>query len=108
MIEGEIPNPIDPPRGCAFHPRCPLAFDRCRVELPALRAAGRGEVACHIAAGDANLPDDVLRLGILQESPPSRLQGTDCSPAPAQIPMFERSPVHHLGAHHFGARIMIT
>ena len=31
-VAGEIPNPIDPPPGCAFHPRCPYAFDRCRTE----------------------------------------------------------------------------
>jgi peptide/nickel transport system ATP-binding protein len=35
-VQGEIPNPIDPPSGCAFHPRCPEAFDRCRIELPEL------------------------------------------------------------------------
>ena len=42
-ISGEIPSPIDPPAGCAFHPRCPLAFDRCRRELPQLVNG----VACH-------------------------------------------------------------
>jgi peptide/nickel transport system ATP-binding protein len=48
MIEGEIPNPIDPPTGCAFHPRCPLVTDRCRRETPAVIAhAGKREVACH-------------------------------------------------------------
>ena len=35
MVEGEIPNPISPPSGCAFHPRCPLAFEPCPVEVPA-------------------------------------------------------------------------
>jgi peptide/nickel transport system ATP-binding protein len=35
-VKGEIPNPIDPPAGCAFNPRCPLVFDRCRKEVPAL------------------------------------------------------------------------
>jgi oligopeptide/dipeptide ABC transporter ATP-binding protein len=45
MIEGEIPNPIDPPSGCAFHPRCPLVHDRCKAEVPA-RAAAR-QAACH-------------------------------------------------------------
>ena len=44
-IAGEIPSPIDPPPGCAFHPRCPLAFDRCRREVPALIDG----VACHAA-----------------------------------------------------------
>jgi peptide/nickel transport system ATP-binding protein len=42
-VEGEIPNPIDPPPGCTFHPRCPFAFDRCRVEVPPLIDG----VACH-------------------------------------------------------------
>ncbi len=44
-IAGEIPSPIDPPPGCAFHPRCPLAFDRCRQEVPQLIDG----VACHAA-----------------------------------------------------------
>jgi peptide/nickel transport system ATP-binding protein len=42
-VAGEIPNPINPPSGCTFHPRCPLVFDRCRVEPP-LPIDG---VACH-------------------------------------------------------------
>jgi peptide/nickel transport system ATP-binding protein len=35
-IQGEIPHPIAPPPGCAFHPRCPYAFELCRTDLPAL------------------------------------------------------------------------
>ena len=50
-IAGEIPSPIDPPPGCAFHPRCPLAFDRCRREVPALVDG----VACH-AIRDSKAP----------------------------------------------------
>jgi peptide/nickel transport system ATP-binding protein len=42
-VKGEIPNPINPPPGCAFNPRCPLAFELCRREAPALI----GGVACH-------------------------------------------------------------
>ena len=42
-VSGEIPNPIDPPPGCTFNPRCPLADERCRTEVPALRDG----VACH-------------------------------------------------------------
>ena len=34
VIEGEVPSLLDPPRGCAFHPRCPFAFERCRIESP--------------------------------------------------------------------------
>jgi peptide/nickel transport system ATP-binding protein len=46
-VEGEIPNPIDPPPGCTFHPRCPFAFDRCRVEIPLLLPNGISETTCH-------------------------------------------------------------
>ena len=54
MIEGEIPNPISPPPGCAFHPRCPLAFDRCKVDVPKPLALGGHVVACHaVEAGKA-------------------------------------------------------
>ena len=46
-VQGEVPNPLDPPSGCAFNPRCPYANERCRVERPALLAAGATRVACH-------------------------------------------------------------
>jgi dipeptide transport system ATP-binding protein len=46
---GEPPSPLAPPAGCAFHGRCPLAVDRCRVEVPALRQVGETWVACHLA-----------------------------------------------------------
>lgn len=45
-LRGEMPSPIDPPAGCAFHPRCPLAFDRCRRERPDLVVKGDVRVAC--------------------------------------------------------------
>jgi peptide/nickel transport system ATP-binding protein len=43
QVEGEIPSPIDPPSGCAFHPRCPFANDRCKRDVPQVLAG----VACH-------------------------------------------------------------
>jgi peptide/nickel transport system ATP-binding protein len=46
-MEGEIPNPIDPPPGCAFHPRCPHAYEPCRIDLPALVERGDRAAACH-------------------------------------------------------------
>ena len=46
-VGGEVPSPIAPPPGCTFHPRCPLANDRCRVERPAYTQAGPVQVACH-------------------------------------------------------------
>jgi peptide/nickel transport system ATP-binding protein len=48
-IKGEIPSPIDPPPGCHFHPRCPHAMPRCRIETPLLREIAPGHVsACHL------------------------------------------------------------
>ncbi|MEM7615196.1 MAG: oligopeptide/dipeptide ABC transporter ATP-binding protein, partial [Pseudomonadota bacterium] len=47
--KGEIPDPINPPTGCAFHPRCPMAIDRCSVERPEMRQLGATRVACHVA-----------------------------------------------------------
>jgi peptide/nickel transport system ATP-binding protein len=50
-IKGEIPSPLNPPAGCHFHPRCPMAGPRCRTETPRLRHAGARAVACHIEDG---------------------------------------------------------
>jgi peptide/nickel transport system ATP-binding protein len=48
IVRGEVPNPITPPPGCTFHPRCPLAFERCRREAPHLLPLARGHLAaCH-------------------------------------------------------------
>ncbi len=46
-VGGEVPSPIDPPPGCPFHPRCPLANARCQVERPAYTRDGDVLVACH-------------------------------------------------------------
>src|SRR6202008_1570506 len=71
-VKGEIPNPIDPPPGCAFNPRCPLAFDLCRREAPALIDG----VACH-AVNTAPAPAGLITVflggycsGIPVGSPP--------------------------------------
>ncbi|MDE2006066.1 MAG: ABC transporter ATP-binding protein [Rhodospirillales bacterium] len=50
-VGGEVPNPIDPPSGCAFHPRCPLAIARCRNERPEPVTRDGVAVACHLAEG---------------------------------------------------------
>jgi oligopeptide/dipeptide ABC transporter ATP-binding protein len=48
VLQGELPSPIDPPAGCPFHSRCPLAQERCKAERPVLRPVGSGAVAaCH-------------------------------------------------------------
>ena len=50
VLSGDIPSPISPPAGCAFHPRCPKAVDRCAVERPELREVSQGHYsACHLA-----------------------------------------------------------
>ncbi len=46
-VQGEVPNPLNPPTGCAFHPRCPHANTRCSSERPALQTIGGVQVACH-------------------------------------------------------------
>jgi len=48
-LKGEVADPANRPSGCAFHPRCPFATDRCRIEDPQLRAVGASMVACHFA-----------------------------------------------------------
>jgi len=50
VLSGEMPSPIDPPPGCPFHPRCPVAEARCKVEIPKLREIIPGHwAACHLA-----------------------------------------------------------
>ena len=46
VLKGELPSPIHPPPGCVFHTRCPLAFDRCRIEEPRLETKRGRAVAC--------------------------------------------------------------
>ncbi len=48
LLKGELPSPIDPPTGCAFHPRCPVVFDRCAAETPHLQPAHASQVSCHL------------------------------------------------------------
>ena len=47
ILQGDVPSPIDPPSGCHLHLRCPHAIERCKVERPALIAAGAHATACH-------------------------------------------------------------
>jgi peptide/nickel transport system ATP-binding protein len=65
-LKGEIPSPLNPPSGCYFHPRCPLAFDRCRVDRPALKAIAPGRFsACHLNDGDTPRPGKVVQDGAI-------------------------------------------
>jgi oligopeptide transport system ATP-binding protein len=50
VLRGEVPSPLNPPRGCVFHPRCSIAVDRCSAEVPPLREIRPGHwAACHLA-----------------------------------------------------------
>jgi peptide/nickel transport system ATP-binding protein len=65
-VAGEVPNPLDPPPGCTFHPRCPYANERCRREIPKLRGAGadlHGEAACH-AVEEGRLPPRAVPVAV--------------------------------------------
>jgi oligopeptide transport system ATP-binding protein len=59
ILTGDIPSPVAPPPGCRFHTRCPIAFDRCKVEVPAFKAYGPGHfAACHwVEEHGGNAPD---------------------------------------------------
>ncbi len=58
-VAGEIPNPIDPPAGCAFHPRCPTATEHCHKVIPELVTLDSGvQVACHQVATATDEPTD--------------------------------------------------
>ena len=49
VLTGEVPSPIDPPSGCRFHPRCPVAMDKCSVEIPVQKEMGNNpKVTCHL------------------------------------------------------------
>jgi oligopeptide transport system ATP-binding protein len=50
VLRGEVPSALKPPSGCVFHPRCPIAVDRCAADIPPLREIKPGHwAACHLA-----------------------------------------------------------
>jgi dipeptide transport system ATP-binding protein len=73
VIKGELPSPLDPPSGCAFHPRCPFANERCRAEVPMLQAyPGTTHLhACH-AVEEGRLPDLPAAAGVAASATPVR------------------------------------
>ncbi len=59
ILTGDIPSPVNPPSGCRFHTRCPIAFDRCKIDVPVLRTYGTDhQAACHwVEEHGGNAPD---------------------------------------------------
>ena len=75
-VAGEVPNPLDPPHGCAFHPRCPYANERCRTERPELLPAPEaGLVACH-AVEEGRIDRAVARVAAAGADVAHRTQET--------------------------------
>ena len=62
ILEGDVPSPINPPSGCRFHTRCPLAEARCRAEEPEMKMLVEGqEVACHLYEDGRTEPVSLIR-----------------------------------------------
>ena len=61
-VAGEVPNPLSPPSGCTFHPRCPFAREQCRSESPAMISNGENQVACHGIAQGWSMKTDIQTL----------------------------------------------
>ena len=52
ILSGDVPSPVNPPSGCRFHTRCPLAFERCKVDVPPMKEVAPGHfAACHLREG---------------------------------------------------------
>jgi oligopeptide/dipeptide ABC transporter ATP-binding protein len=56
LLQGDPPNPENMPSGCAFHPRCALAIDICRRELPSFRSSGPLRTRCHLVEAGTQPP----------------------------------------------------
>jgi len=67
ILTGDIPSPVNPPSGCRFHTRCPVAFDRCKTEIPAFIQYDRGhQAACHwVEENGGTAPDLTAGTAIL-------------------------------------------
>jgi oligopeptide/dipeptide ABC transporter ATP-binding protein len=74
-VQGEVPNPLNPPPGCAFNPRCPHANERCRNERPTLQTIGGVRIACHAVEEGGSDAQTSGRWHPLRECPPTCYAG---------------------------------
>jgi peptide/nickel transport system ATP-binding protein len=79
VVSGEPPNPIDPPSGCVFHPRCPRATEICKTEEPPLARYPNG----HLAACHHPLNVTADEIAATEKAPSSPLSSGDSLPDPA-------------------------
>jgi len=86
LLKGDVPTPINPPSGCHFHTRCPLAFDRCSVAEPVTRELRPGHhVACHLY-DDAVFPAEPVLIGEHRSSSASSGKGSFGEETSTSIP----------------------
>jgi hypothetical protein len=89
ILVGETPDAAHVPSGCRFHPRCPLAFDRCRVEEPPLFDVGNGQrAACWLVEGGRSLPVLPTTEGVVPAVVPDDDGDEDVTP-----PAPDRDPI---------------
>jgi oligopeptide transport system ATP-binding protein len=94
VLTGDIPSPVNPPSGCRFHTRCPVAFERCRNEVPPLNEYRPGHfAACHWVEEHGGQPPDLTQAPVVVQSPlvavpPSSVMpeehATPANPSPPQ------------------------
>jgi oligopeptide/dipeptide ABC transporter ATP-binding protein len=91
VLNGDPPSPIDVPTGCAFHPRCALAIDRCRHEKPELIVGADGHgVACHVTNADTSLLGPTLFRSLTRPTE-STSDPSDPGSASELLPIVERT-----------------
>jgi oligopeptide/dipeptide ABC transporter ATP-binding protein len=85
VLSGDIPSAVDPPSGCRFHTRCPVAVPRCSAETPPLRQVAGRRVACHLVDDDGTGPD--IRFAGSQDTGIHDVGARDAvSPRPEESP----------------------
>jgi len=86
LLGDDIPSAMDPPSGCRFHTRCPVAVQRCVDEVPLLRRVGANTVACHLVQDDGSGPDVRVLGGPSRWTPAGLEDGVTQDTAPGTSP----------------------